>query len=164
MYKRITVLILTVLTIVLLPITVYANSSWRWISETRPFDVLPFVAIGTILIETLAISIIPRHKNPAKVFCVVTFANLLSFASTYLFFLPGSLVYTFEESLKHFPIYTVGIFYLALTLLVELPVVYFLLGSGTEKKRAFLWTVVLCNVETTVIVSFIERLLCYGKW
>lgn len=39
----------------LLGVRVYANSSWVWISETRPFDVLPWVAAVTILIEAAAV-------------------------------------------------------------------------------------------------------------
>ena len=34
-------------------ITAFANSSWVWISETRPDDLLPFVIAGTLIIEII---------------------------------------------------------------------------------------------------------------
>ena len=141
----------------------FADSSWRWISETRPYDVLPFVAVGTILIETLAISIVPKIKKTAKVFCVITLANLISFAAPYIlcFFDP---IYTFAQMLDHCPIFTVGLAYLIITIAVELPIVFKLLKKDTENKKTLLWTIIVSNIITTVLVAIVERMFCQGHW
>jgi len=65
--KRIRFLtILIILTTVIFPVTVYANSSWHWISKTRPFDILPIIIIVTLLIEIFAINIISGIHNIKK--------------------------------------------------------------------------------------------------
>lgn len=69
----------------LLPLTASANSSWRWISDTRPYDVLPFVALITIAIETVALWLMLNKQRLVKIAIVVVLANLLSFAAPYLF-------------------------------------------------------------------------------
>ena len=46
--------------------SVSANSSWAWISEKRPYDLLPFVALAT-LIATLVFPVPggpTRHSSP----------------------------------------------------------------------------------------------------
>ena len=45
------ILIVIMVLMMLLPVNAFADSSWVWISEKRPFDILPWVALGTILIE-----------------------------------------------------------------------------------------------------------------
>jgi len=162
-YRRLSYAIMTVMVVIILPITAYADSSWRWISETRPYDVLPYVAIGTILIETFAISIIPKTGKLLKVFCVVTLANLLSFAAPYILYL-GSPIYNFSQMLNHLPSFTVGITYLTITIAVELPVVYLFLKKDAEKKSTLLWTIIASNTTTTILVAIVERTLCRGTW
>lgn len=61
----------------------YANSSWRWISDTRPYDVLPFVIIVTLAAETISIIKFSHIENKAKTFVVVLIGNILSFAAPY---------------------------------------------------------------------------------
>ena len=53
--KRRLIVLWVMLMMCLLPMTASANSSWRWLSEARPYDVLPFVAVITITIETAAL-------------------------------------------------------------------------------------------------------------
>ena len=63
--------------ITLFPSKVFADSSWIWISEKRPFDILPWVAIGTILIEWLSIWLIPKTGHCLRVLGIVMIANAL---------------------------------------------------------------------------------------
>lgn len=56
---------------ILIPQVAFADSSWYWISEKRPWDILPWVAIATILIETLAIWLIPKTKQFIKTIRIV---------------------------------------------------------------------------------------------
>ncbi len=121
----------------LFPATAYANSSWRWISQTRPFDVLPFAVALTLLAEFLFLRFTNRIARPFFLFAAVCLANLASFLLPYAIYLNG--LYAFEESLEHLPVYIVGLGYLFLTLVAELPVVYCSLrGLVAGKKRLLL--------------------------
>lgn len=65
-------------------LSVFANSSWIWISETRPLDIMPWVAVGTLILETVSLMVFAKIKNGYKTFAVVTIANAVSFAAPYL--------------------------------------------------------------------------------
>ena len=151
----------------LLPLTASANSSWRWISETRPYDVLPFVALITIVIETAALWWILGKQKLKKIVVVVVIANLLSFAAPYWFMYDETLrmpLKPFPELMESGHYFTVGTIFLLMTLLVELPVVFLTLRKHTEKKGRFLLTAVSANVVTTFITAAAERIFCYGQW
>ena len=68
---RISIMIMALM--VLFPVNAFADSSWVWISEKRPFDILPWVAMGTILIEWLSIWLIPRTGHAFKVLGIGSF-------------------------------------------------------------------------------------------
>lgn len=150
--------------------TAWANSSWHWISETRPVDVLPWVILVTLAIETAAVCMVLRWKQTGKVFLVVCLANLVSFLLPYLFEtlssmqVTGSFADAFYKSANHWPSWIVGGWYLFLTLAAEVPLVYILLRERTEKPRPLLYTVIGANVLTTAITFVTERLLCQGRW
>lgn len=166
-YKYFSVFIISLFLMQILSLSAFANSSWRWISETRPYDVLPWVVIGTLLIETASIVFFAKIKEGFKVFAFVTIANLLSFAAPYLFIwivptAPGG--YTFEMMLENTPFYTIGFLYYIITILVELPVVCFSLLKYTSSTKKFIITVIGSNIVTTILVAVIERLVCVGHW
>ncbi len=107
------------------PLVARADSSWVWITETRPYDVLPFVVVGTLLIETLSIWLIPHTRRLSKVFWVVCLGNGLSYAAPYFFQLFNP-VYSFQKALNtHF--YNVSISFLIVTLVIEGPIEYYML-------------------------------------
>lgn len=155
---------MTVLCLLCFPGMVWANSSWRWISELRPFDILPFVVAATLLIEILAINYIPGLRRLGKVALVVGLANLLSFLLPYGLYLNNEMGYTLMQVLDHLPVYIVGLGYLLLTLAAEVPVVYFALRKNAPRRKVLLGTVVGANVLTTALVALVERLICYGVW
>ena len=148
------------------PTWAYANSSWRWISETRPYDILPVIVIVTLAIEIAGIYFIGRTDNLKRLCVLVTIANILSFAAPYLAqIIFPSVIYTFEQMLEHTPFYTVGIVYLAMSLLVEVPLVYFKMKAKVPMSNAKLfWTIIGVNIVTTVIAAIAKRLICYGVW
>ena len=151
----------------LLPLTASANSSWMWLSEARPYDVLSFVAVITIAIETAALWWILGKQKLKKIAIVVVLANLLSFAAPYWFMYDETLrmpLKPFPELMEYGHYFTVGTVFLLMTLLVELPVVFLTLRKHTEKKGRFLLTVVGANVVTTLITAAAERIFCYGQW
>jgi len=149
-------------------VPVYANSSWFWISKTRPYDVLPYVIAMTLFIETAAIVLVGKVHRIGKVFCFVFLANLLSFLAPYLFswmiFSDEHIYPTYAYYLERMPVFTVGIGYLLVTLAAELPLVYGKLKKDTENRKLLLWTIIIANVITTVLTCLIEHHFCYGHW
>ena len=165
MKRRMTALV--VLMICMLPITASANSSWIWLSEARPYDVLPFVAVITIAIETAALWLGMGKKHLLKIAVVVVVANLISFAAPYLFLYDETIrmpLKPFPELMEYGHYFTVGAIYLIMTLIVELPVVFLTLRKHAKGKWLFLLNVAGANVVTTIITAAAERIFCYGQW
>jgi len=162
-YKRI-----VIVTLILAFVTTFAfaNSSWHWISETRPFDILPWVVIATLVVE-IGVLCWCVKESYFRVCVVVILANLLSFVAP--FFLDWGLGqyqllgYDFKRFLNNTPRYIIGMTYGLLTLAVEVPVVYTLFKTKVEHKKLLL-TVGALNVFTTVMVFAIERIVCEGAW
>ena len=96
---------------------------------------------------------------------VVVLANLLSFAAPYLFdYWDAMWLWSMRELMDKFPSYTIRSAYFWMTLLVELPVVYFTLRKHAPKKLALLFTILAANTVTTLLTAAAERLFCYGQW
>ena len=147
--------------------TAFANSSWVWISETRPYDVLPFVAAATLAIETAALNLILKIDNWHKVFSGVLIGNLISFAIPYIGYsntTPYAGYYTLTQILQRGPFYTVGAAFLIITVAVELPFMYFWLKKDVKNKKLLVLVTVVANVVTTAMVALVERLLCEGYY
>ena len=148
-----------------------ANSSWRWLTKTRPWDLLPLVIAVTLLVEVLAVWFDLGRKRLVKTAACVTVANLLSFAAPYVcewgtmrFDGTTGRSYSFLEHLDHWPVYTVGIAYLLITLAVEVPVVYRVLRADANRKKRLLLTIILANLATTAFTAFVERVATRGAW
>lgn len=166
-YKLITNTVTTSMLIFIFSLTAFANSSWAWISETRPYDVLPFVAIATLIIETAALNGFLKIGNWHRVFTGVLIGNLISFAVPYIGYsntTPYADYLSLPEILNRGPFYTVGTAFLIMTLAVELPFMYFWLKKDVKNKRLLVLVTVLANVVTTAMVAVVERVLCEGHW
>lgn len=165
-YKLITNTTITALLVFAFSLTAFANSSWVWISETRPYDVLPFVAIATLIIETAALNLILKIGNWHRVFTGVLIGNLISFAVPYIDYSNTPPYYDMPLSyiLESGPFYTVGAAFLFLTVAVELPFIYFWLKKDVKNKKLLVLTTVMANIVTTVMVAVAERVLCEGHW
>jgi len=162
--RRISIFVIIAL-LLLIPQAVYADSSWYWISETRPFDILPFVAIATILIEVMWIRNATRMKELGKVFFVVIVANLVSFVAPYVIeYLSMSWYGSIFDVIDAVPIFTVNVGFLMLTMVVEMPIVYNSLKKYVANKKMLMWHTLYANVATTVMVVIVERLICSGSW
>ena len=173
--KKIIIFFSTILTLFWFsPITAYANSSWVWISTTRPYDLLPFVIAGTLLIEILAVRLVAGIKNYKKTIPVTVISNLVSFAAPYLLMfitvqMENSTIsdgspFTLEDTLDKLPIYTVGLAFLFMTLACELPIVYNVLKKETDHRKRLALVIIGSNFLTTVLTAVVERTLCYGRW
>ena len=145
-----------------------ANSSWVWISETRPYDILPFVIIGTLIIETVSVNLVCKTGSWYKTFFAVFAGNIISFAAPYIGYSNttpyADAGYTLSEIINRGPYYTVGTAFLILTLIIELPIVYFLLRKDADNKNKLALCIVIANVVTTLLVAVTERTLCHGHW
>ena len=166
-YKAITNTTITALLVFAFSFTAFANSSWVWISETRPYDVLPFVAAATLAIETAALNLILKIGNWHKVFSGVLIGNLISFAVPYIGYSNTTTYagyYTLTQILQRGPFYTVGAAFLIITVAVELPFMYFWLKKSVKSKKLLILTTIIANIVTTAMVAIVERLLCEGYY
>lgn len=165
---------MAMLFIIMFPITVYANSSWYWVSTTRPLDLLPIVVIITLLLEILSINYIAKINNLKRVIPVVSIANLLSFLLPYAWLgisprnvyviSSESIIDAIKYTVEHTPFFTVSFLFLLITLLVETPIVYLFFKSSVIDKKKLIFVIITINILTTAITFEVERLFCYGEW
>lgn len=145
------------------PIVTLANSSWHWLTDARPIYILPIVCVATIAIETIMIFKCAKIKNVPKVLTGVLLANLLSFAVPYILRCFNEL-YDFVHMIENTPSFTVCTSYLVMTLVAEIPVVYFMLRKDTDNKSKLILIIILSNAITTLMVAAVERIVCVGSW
>ena len=142
---------------------VYADSSWVWISETRPYDVLPYVVVLTLVIEIGMINYIAKVNKLGKSSLVVTIANLVSFLFPYWLIVYTDGVHTYPDTLNDYHSVVIGP-YLILTLMFELPIVMTFLGHDVKDKKKLFLVTLGANVLTTLMVYVIENIFCEGHW
>ena len=146
----------------------YANSSWRWLTDKKPWHLLPTAIVLTLLIE------ITMHKHllnikSVKVYFAIIVANVCSFLLPYVMICYvnySQVLYTIKETLNSGPTYMIRFGYLFMTLAIEVPIVKGMIKElirEEERKRVFSVTVI-SNIITTVLVFVIERTLCKGIW
>ena len=149
----------------LFSLNAFADSSWVWISEKRPFDILPWVALGTILIEWLSIWLIPKTGHSLKVLGIVMIANAASFLLPYAFLKADLSWYgTFEHILDSGPHYIVSGVFLLMTIIIEMPIVYNALKKQVQDRRKLKVVIIVSNIITTAGVAIVERLITEGHW
>ena len=157
--------VLTSLLLLCMCLPVSANSSWHWLTETIPFDILPYVVVLTLLIEYVVIKKVNRLPTSVKPLIVICLANLVSFLLPYARLLkPSSPEFTFEMLLHKMPNYMVGFGYLTLTLMAEVPIIYFSFKNAVSSKKKLLISIVAVNAVTTAMVAVVERVFCRGEW
>ncbi|MCR5636438.1 MAG: hypothetical protein K6F76_04585 [Clostridiales bacterium] len=164
------------LLVFLFPTVAFANSSWQWISSTRPLNLLPIVIIVTLLIEIISVNYIAKVKSLKIVISVVSLANLASFLVPYIWLgiSPYNVysLYTPEEGLFYSinytaqatPTFTVSLSYLLITLFVETPIVYLLLRKKVPNRKVLAAVIIAANILTTAITFAVERIFCHGEW
>ena len=158
------IIVLSSLMLLILPQAVFADSSWCWLTDTRPFDILPPVALATIVIEVLAIWLIPHTGKLMKTAVAVILANAASFLLPYALLLNDPVYPKFDDMLNAGPNYIVGAGFVILTLVLEIPIVYNLLKKHVDSKKKLLWSIVGSNIVTTAMVAVIERMVTDGYW
>lgn len=165
--KIFTVTITSVFIMLFFSTTASANSSWIWLTDT-PVTVLPYAIIFTLIFEGITIIKFGQITTYIKASFIIIIANLLSFIVPYIFlaynFLPFTDSFSITESVSYGPYYIVLTGYLLLTLLMELPVVYFLLEKNTLNKKRLKFSIIISNIVTTLVIAIVERVICLGHW
>ena len=162
--RALRVIALSCLMLLILAQAVLADSSWCWLTDTRPFDILPPVALATIVIEVLAIWLIPNTGKLMKTAVAVILANAASFLLPYALLLNDPVYPKFDDMLNAGPNYIVGAGFVILTLVLEIPIVYNLLKKHVDSKKKLLWSIIGSNIVTTAMVAVIERMVTDGYW
>ncbi len=165
-YRNGSCLLMSLILAFSLVLTVFANSSWVWLTDAQPFYILPIAVLLTIGIETLMISKQIEEGKIFKIIFFVLFANLISFLLPYLleYNQAKMIVDTFEQYLNKGPTYMIGFFYLLLTLISEVPIVYNALKKNAKDTSKLFKIVAISNVITTIAVAVLERVFCRGRW
>jgi len=166
-YRISTVVILSGIFLIFFQSVSYANSSWHWITSS-PLKVLPFAIVFTLFLETIAVVKFGKVVNSKKAFIIISFANLLSFLAPYFErayrFIPTSGGFSILAAFNKGPYYIVLAGYLLLTIIIELPVVYFLLRKNTKNRTRLIVSILISNTITTLLVAICERIICIGQW
>lgn len=171
MKQKTIVAILTVIILGYMSNTAYANSSWHWITN-KPYTILPWMIVVTVFFEFFAVYRINYISKPMKTFVVIAITNAISFLTPYIFIGLSPVIYAKElgffksihSFVEKFPFYIVGTTFLFLTLIVEIPIVYFLLRNNVRKSRRLFISIFVVNSITTLMIAMIERILCKGSW
>lgn len=172
--KTLFTIFVAIVLVFLFSITAYANSSWHWISSSRPLDLFPVVVIVTLLLEIISVNYIAKVKDLKRVIPVVSLANLASFVVPYIWLgvsprnvytgLDDNIINVIKYTVEHTPTFTVSISFLLITLLVETPIVYLFFKGRVQSKKNLISNIILINIITTVITFAVERIFCYGEW
>lgn len=152
--------------LVFTPMTVYANSSWHWITVS-PMKILPYVIILTLVVEITSVYLFGKVKNFKRAFYVISLANLFSYLAPYVErayrFVPTS-GFDISSAFNKGPYYIVLTGYLILTIVIELPTAFLLLRKYSESKSKLAISILASNIVTTLAVAIIERTVCVGQW
>ncbi|MEC5424824.1 hypothetical protein QGM71_15160 [Virgibacillus sp. C22-A2] len=153
--------------------TVYANSSWQWLTSS-PKQLLPFAIVLTIGIEVTAILVLGKLKKDlslsGKTVGIIAIANLVSFIIPYFFRaiehlgVSGGWGNAWYDAFASGPYYIVLSGYLFFTIAIELPIIYSFLSKYTNNKRNLLGIILSVNILTTIIVAVMERMMFPGQW
>lgn len=85
---------------ILFTTTAFANSSWHWLTDKRPYELLPLAIVFTLLIEFVIIYFVNKPGKWWFVLGIIIVANLASFLLPYLFLSDGALEFTRKELIE----------------------------------------------------------------
>ena len=155
-----------ILSVVLVGLTqiVFAWSAWNWTSRITPFDLLPWMIVLAITIETLFLFRYTK-EDFKKTVSIVTLVNCLSLVAPYglEWLMSMSAGDSFFGYIEQWRIYTISWGYGILTGAVEIPILYRQLKTSLEKRKLLSYMIEI-NLLTTTIIFLIERMVCEGAW
>ncbi|RNA69916.1 hypothetical protein [Alteribacter keqinensis] len=151
----------------------FANSSWQWVTDS-PRTLLPVAIALTLVIEITGIFLFGRLVKSVRVLVIgigaVVLANFVSFILPYAVRAGNFLIYSGEWGIAwnmaatSGPYYIILLGYLGLTVLVEVPIVYYALKRYTRQVKTLLIVIITVNIITTLFVALMERMMFHGQW
>lgn len=121
---------------------------------------MPIIIGGTLIVESLIILLLSDIKRIVNVPFAALVANVASFLIPRLIWgsLNGEFLYEglfiYGNTVTD---WLVAGLYLAVTLVIELPVIWLMLRKFTKKTARLMWVTVAANVFTTVILEIIQQ-------
>ncbi len=146
-----------------LPVTAYAVELLPENTETFSYSkFLPVIFGGTLIAEALLIMFLSNIKRIVNVSYAVFVANLISFASIRvgLGLFHQTIFYTgmLSRGFNWFNVF-VNLCYLAVALIIEIPIVWLFLRAFTKERTRLMLSVAAANFLTTVAVAVLELML-----
>lgn len=142
------------------PLFAKARTSWVWTTDGRPFSFLLTFALGALALETLLLPTIAPGQKKTKVLEVLCLGNLVTFLLPYLLRYLGE-VYEIISPSDH---YVVGVLFLVVLLVLEVPVEYNLLHRDDSPNPRLLAGLLVANAVSTAGIALLERLAFHGYW
>lgn len=142
------------------PLFAKARTAWVWTTDGRPFSFLLAFALGALALETLLLPAIAPGQKKTKVLEVLCLGNLVTFLLPYLLRYLGE-VYEIISPSDH---YVVGVLFLVVLLVLEVPVEYNLLHRDDSPNPRLLAGLLVANAVSTAGIALLERLAFHGYW
>ncbi len=142
---------------------VISASSWTWMSDVRPYHVLPLTIIVASAVESLSLIFIAKVSRKAKAIFFTTLFNMISFATPYvamLLFADDGLAGLETNN----PYGLLRIAYVGLILFFEWIALFIALGDYVKSEKRLILTIFGSNAVTTVLVIIIENILAPGSF
>lgn len=138
--------------------TVFANSIWTKRMDNYSYmEHFPYIIIGTLIIEILALLAVTGMKKPLKVIGAVVLANAASFL------IPEMIINVIMFNGNHFEFFmlfntywVLNVIFIIITIVIELPIIWVILRKDEKNVKALLLTTVAVNIFTTVVTAFID--------
>lgn len=135
-----------------------ANSIWTKRMENYSYmEHFPYIIIGTLIIEALAILAVTKMKKPLKVIGAVVLANATSFL------IPETIINVMIYNGNRFEIFMLfntywflNVIFIIITIAIELPIIWAVLRKDVKKVKVLLLMTVAVNVFTTVVTALID--------
>lgn len=143
---------------VMFTITASANSIWTERMENYSYmEHFPYIIIGTLIVETLALLVVTKMKKPLKVIGTVVLANAASFlipeAIMNLILFGGQ---RFELFMLFNTYWFLNVIFIIITLAIELPIIWAILKKDVKSVKVLLLTATAVNIFTTVVTAIID--------
>ena len=156
------ILTVTVISLLAFSFSITASANSIWNEKIENFSYTPYliaIIIGTLILESAALILIPRCKKPVKIIQSVFAANAASFLIPRAFIalgggcLFGNFIYT---GMLSFGLSAWDFLWFLLTAAIELPILWRLLRNDVKSVKALLLTALAVNFITTIATAFIN--------
>ena len=161
-YNFLSAFLFALLLVFMFPIAISA-SSWAWMSDVRPYHLLPLDIGVASTIEILSLLYIAKVTYKSKAVFFTIFANMVSFAAPYV------ATFLFEDDglacLEKNSSYGLLRFaHVGMILIFEWIAVFIPLCDHVESEKRLIWTIFGSNAVSTALVILLESVLAPGQY